>query len=74
MYVVWDGGYHVPGGFMGRVLMGKGTGTDFGTRRKPVPVHTHDPHVYPGVYLHVHMAGDSCHGAIICGWCIHYSQ
>ena len=65
---MWDGGYHVPGRFTGRVLMGKGTGTDFGTRQKPVPEHTRDLHVYP----QVHMAGDSCHGAILCGWCIHY--
>ena len=43
--LVWDGGYHVPGGFTGRVLTGKGTGTDFGTRWKPVPEHTRDPHV-----------------------------
>ena len=51
--LVWDGGYHVPGGFTGRVLTGKGTGADFGTRWKPVPEHTRDPHVYPYVYMWV---------------------
>ena len=43
-------------------------------RRVHVPEYTRDPHVYPCVYPQVHMAGDSCHGEILCGWCIHYSQ
>lgn len=31
--LVLDDGYHVPGGYTGRVFMGTGTGTDLVTRR-----------------------------------------
>ena len=46
LLIVWDGGYDIPGRYASRVCMGMGTGTDFGTRPKPIPVSTRDPHVY----------------------------
>ena len=38
--LVLDGGYRIPGGYAGRVLTGRGTGTNLGTHVKPVPVGT----------------------------------
>ena len=38
--LVLDGGYRIPSGYAGRVLTGRGTGTNLGTHVKPVPVGT----------------------------------
>ena len=46
--VVWDGGYRVPGGYMGRVHVGRGPGLDLVTRIKPIPVGTHNLYVHGG--------------------------
>jgi hypothetical protein len=44
-----DDGYHVPGGYAGRVLMGMGPGPDLATRLKPIPMTTRDPHIHGGL-------------------------
>ena len=40
-----DDGYHVPSGYMGRVLTGLGPGPDLVTCVKPLPMSTFDPHI-----------------------------
>ena len=40
--LVLDGGYNVPAGYAGRVLMGMGPGPYLGTHAKPLPVSTRD--------------------------------
>ena len=37
--LVLHGRYHAPGGYMGRVLMGMGLGTDLVTQVKPIPAY-----------------------------------